>query len=123
MIDDIITSEGIKVVGLVRLTFFAPFGITSYILGVTNISVMDYMLGNITYIFNSCTQCFIGCSLYTAVQHHPGEKGAEIKAESSSGSHWAFIIEILLTIIVTIFIGHIAKNILERKLEEREAME
>ena len=64
LIDDIITTEGCKVVGLLRLTF-APFGITSYIMGVSSISLKDYMLGNASYIINSCTQCFIGVSLYT----------------------------------------------------------
>jgi len=65
LIDEIIVEEGFKVVGLVRLTF-APFGVTSYIMGVTGISLFDYMLGNATYVFNCCTQCYIGCSLFTA---------------------------------------------------------
>jgi uncharacterized membrane protein YdjX (TVP38/TMEM64 family) len=63
--DDVLTDEGIKVVGLIRLTF-VPFGITSYVLGVSNISMMDYFIGNLSYIVNSCTQSFIGCSLYMA---------------------------------------------------------
>jgi uncharacterized membrane protein YdjX (TVP38/TMEM64 family) len=54
LIDEIITEEGFKVIGLVRLTF-APFGVTSYVMGVTSISIGDYMLGNATYIFNCCT--------------------------------------------------------------------
>jgi uncharacterized membrane protein YdjX (TVP38/TMEM64 family) len=65
LIDQIIADEGMATVGLMRLTF-APFGVTSYVFGVTSISLRDYMLGNMTYIFNCCTQCFIGCSLHHA---------------------------------------------------------
>jgi len=68
MMNEIITTEGIKITALMRLTF-APFGITSYVLGVSDISFSDYMLGNLSYIINSCTQSFIGCSLYTAAQN------------------------------------------------------
>jgi len=66
MINEILADEGIKIVGLIRLTF-APFGITSYVMGVSSISFGDYMLGNASYIINCCSQCFIGCSLYNAV--------------------------------------------------------
>jgi uncharacterized membrane protein YdjX (TVP38/TMEM64 family) len=59
------TSEGVKIVALIRLTF-APFGVTSYIFGVSEISLGDYMLGNLSYLINSFSQSFIGCSLYTA---------------------------------------------------------
>lgn len=66
--NEIITTEGIKIVALLRLTF-APFGVTSYIFGVSDISLTDYMLGNLSYIINSCSQSFIGCSLYTAASN------------------------------------------------------
>ena len=66
IIDEIITTEGKLIVALIRLTF-APFGITSYIMGVSSISFWDFILGNISYIFMSTSLCFIGCSLYTAV--------------------------------------------------------
>lgn len=68
IMNEIITTEGIKIVALIRLTF-APFGISSYIFGVSDISFTDYMLGNLSYIINSCTQSFIGCSLYTAASN------------------------------------------------------
>ena len=38
MIDAILETDGIKVIALLRLTF-APFGVTSYILGVSSISI------------------------------------------------------------------------------------
>jgi uncharacterized membrane protein YdjX (TVP38/TMEM64 family) len=54
MINEILADEGIKITGLIRLTF-APFGITSYVLGVSSISFSDYMLGNASYIINCCS--------------------------------------------------------------------
>jgi len=53
MMNLIVQTDGCKIVALIRLTF-APFGITSYILGVSDITLCDYILGNMTYIFN-CT--------------------------------------------------------------------
>lgn len=54
LIDEILTSEGTKIVGLVRLTF-APFGITSYIIGVSDVPLSHYMIGNLSYLINTCT--------------------------------------------------------------------
>lgn len=114
LIDEIITEEGFKVVALVRLTF-APFGATSYFFGVTGISLFDYMIGNVSYIFNCCTQCYIGCSLYTA---------ASLDAKNNESqqrlSKITFIAEIVLTVLITIFIGNVSKKILQKKMKERE---
>jgi uncharacterized membrane protein YdjX (TVP38/TMEM64 family) len=72
IIDEIITTEGKLITALIRLTF-APFGVTSYIMGVSSIKFWDFALGHISYIVMSSSLCFIGCSLYTAVD---AEKGA-----------------------------------------------
>lgn len=114
MINAVLKDEGIKITSLVRLTF-APFGITSYIMGVSSISLSDYMLGNASYIINCCSQCFIGCSLFTAVQ--PGQD-LKLSHDKNNLTRLTFIIEILLTVIVTVVIVFIARNILEKKLRE-----
>lgn len=113
MIDDIVSTEGFKVIALLRLTY-APFGITSYLMGVSSISLNDYMFGNITYIFNCCTHCFIGVSLYTTKL-----MGKDSEHEKNV-TRITLIVEICLTIIVTVAIGIISKQILEKKLKERE---
>ena len=71
IIDEIITEEGKLIVALIRLTF-APFGITSYIMGVSSIKFWDFAIGHLSYIFMSSSLCFIGCSLYTAVDNEKG---------------------------------------------------
>lgn len=50
-IDSLLQSEGKSVVALLRLTF-APFGISNYILGVTSISLADFMIGTCSYALN-----------------------------------------------------------------------
>ena len=112
LIDQIIAEEGFMTIGLMRLTF-APFGVTSYVFGVTSISTKDYMLGNMTYLFNCCSQCFIGCTLYS----HNSLSEADKKSTSNT-QKITFIIEIVLTVVVTIVMGIVAKNILEKKLKE-----
>jgi uncharacterized membrane protein YdjX (TVP38/TMEM64 family) len=112
MMNEIVSTDGTKIVALLRLTF-APFGIVSYILGVSDISICDYLLGNMTYIFNCTAQCFIGCSLYQAAVN---ENLKGISQEKNYTSRLTFIIEIMFTIIVTIAIGYVSKNIIEKKL-------
>lgn len=114
IIDEIITTEGKLIVALIRLTF-APFGITSYILGVSSISLWDFTLGHISYIFMSSSLCFIGCSLYTAVESE-GALNSEQQEKSKNLTRITFVIEIIFTFIVTFVIGYISKNILEKKL-------
>ena len=101
-------------IGLMRLTF-APFGVTSYVFGVTSISMKDYMLGNMTYLFNCCSQCFIGCTLYHANSVSMSDAD---KSKDNTTQKVTFIIEIVLTVVITIVMGIVAKNILEKKLKE-----
>jgi uncharacterized membrane protein YdjX (TVP38/TMEM64 family) len=66
LVDSILETDGKLIVALLRMTF-APFGITSYVMGVSSISIIDFSIGNLSYIFMTCSQCFLGASLYTAV--------------------------------------------------------
>ena len=115
MMNEIVSTDGLKIVALIRLTF-APFGITSYIFGVSDINLCDYLLGNMTYIFNCTAQCFIGCSLYEAAVNEKLQVQGGISQEKNNMHRITFIIEIMFTIIVTIAIGYVSKNIIEKKL-------
>tara|TARA_B110000285_G_scaffold228575_1_gene291767 strand:- start:434 stop:1162 length:729 start_codon:yes stop_codon:yes gene_type:complete len=66
LINEILMTEGMLFVALIRLTA-APFGVMSYVFGVSNISFTDYAIGHLTYIVESSLLCFIGCSTYSAV--------------------------------------------------------
>jgi uncharacterized membrane protein YdjX (TVP38/TMEM64 family) len=64
--------SGITMVALLRLTF-APFSVCCYVLGVTSIGLIDFLIGTLSYGLNEAMQVFIGCSLYT-MQKDEGAK-------------------------------------------------
>lgn len=102
---------------LLRLTF-APFGISNYILGVTSISLTDYMLGTCSYALNCGLQIFIGCSFYSiqnpTMRPDEGPKSAEQKRLQNS----ILIIEIIFSLLVTFAMGYYAKQLVQRKMDE-----
>lgn len=114
LINEILKDEGLRIVGLIRLTF-APFGITSYIMGVTGISFWDYAIGNLSYMFMTCSMCFIGCSLFNGVDNLNKVQDSK---HSERLTRITFIIEIVMTIFVMMVGGYISKGILEKKLKE-----
>lgn len=111
LIDEILSQEGTKVIGLIRLTF-APFGITSYIIGVTNISLSNYMIGNLSYIINCCTHTFIGVSLYTKQSLDGIANNPDQIAKHNRMTKITLALEIAMTLAVSVLIGYVAKNIL-----------
>ena len=54
MIDEILETEGKLITTLLRLSYL-PFGITSYILGVSSISFCDFVMGTLSYIIMTCS--------------------------------------------------------------------
>jgi uncharacterized membrane protein YdjX (TVP38/TMEM64 family) len=60
--------NGIILVGMLRLMIIAPFGLTSYLLGVTSISIVDYMIGTTSSIIDIMLTAVIGCSIWQATE-------------------------------------------------------
>lgn len=56
--------NGIILVAMLRLMIIAPFGLTSYLLGVTSISIVDYMIGTTSSIIDIMLAAIIGCSIW-----------------------------------------------------------
>jgi uncharacterized membrane protein YdjX (TVP38/TMEM64 family) len=97
---------------LIKLAL-TPVGLFSYVMGVSSISFVDFALGHISYLFWSCSLCFIGCSMSSAMSEDPAEK------DNKTVTHVMLAIQILFTIIVTIVISYISKNALEKKVREK----
>lgn len=117
-----LASEGITVVALLRLTF-APFGISNYILGVTSISLTQYMLGTCSYVLNCSLQVFIGCSFYS-IQNPTLKPEEEPKsADQKKLQNTILIIEIFFTLLVTTVMGMYAKRLVQRKMDELSSQE
>lgn len=106
--------NGILLVALIRLMFL-PFGFSSYLLGVTSVTLLDYMVGSSVYIVKIMLFVFLGCSIYQASED----------CQDGQHNNTAMIIlitEIVLTVIATIVITIWAKIYFDKKYEEFEKM-
>ena len=110
-INELMKTQGSIIVGLIRLTF-SSFGITSHLFGVTSISLCQFVLGTSSYVFNILMQTFIGCSLY-GIQ----ESASDPNHKKTKTEYAIFIIELVITILSTIFMGYYAKKMIKKKLD------
>ena len=101
-INELLISQGTLTVGLTRLTF-APFGLTSYLFGVTSINLCQFLLGTCSYSVNILMQAFIGCSLFAMQQNHEADN------QQSKTEYLIFVIELSITVCVTAVMGYYAK--------------
>ena len=119
IIDELLMEQGMVFMALVRLTF-SPYGITSHVLGVTSIHPVHYILGCSTYIVNAVLQTFIGCSLYNVSKQSDSSSTNMDGDEDSSLETTVFLIELVLTCIITFFVGMYAKKVIQGKLSRFE---
>lgn len=63
VIDSMFVSEGILLVAMLRLIFI-PFGLTSYLLGITGLSIFDFLIGTLFYAVRIAFDVLIGCTIY-----------------------------------------------------------
>jgi uncharacterized membrane protein YdjX (TVP38/TMEM64 family) len=102
--DSVLLVSGITMVALLRLTF-APFAASCYILGVTSIGLIDYLIGTLSYGLNEAMQVFIGCSLYTMQK----DQGAH---ESNNQTQVIIlVVEIVLTVAITLIMAFYANKL------------
>ena len=64
--------NGILFVALLRLMIL-PYGIVSYLLGVTCISIWDYMVGTSAYIVKIALFVIMGCGIWQATEEMGGD--------------------------------------------------
>jgi len=63
IIDSMFVTSGILLVALLRLMFI-PFGLVSYILGVTSVSFCDYFIGTLIIIIKVMLIVLVGCTIW-----------------------------------------------------------
>ena len=114
--DSMFAANGIILVGLLRLMFL-PFGITSYLLAITCLAILDYVIGNTFYIIKIMLFVTIGCTIYLASETESSDNSDETPKESKTDATIVIIVEISLTIIVTIIITCYAKSYFEKALD------
>jgi uncharacterized membrane protein YdjX (TVP38/TMEM64 family) len=110
-IDEAVAREGWKIVGLTRLSPVFPFNLLNYAYGLTRVSVR-------AYFFASWIGMMPGTIMYVYIGSLAGEVaklGSEGRTRTSA--EWAlYIVGLIATIAVTIFITRIARGALRRKI-------
>ena len=112
-IDRAVGKEGLKIVLLTRLSPIFPFNLLNYGLGVTGVSLKDYVLGSVGMIPGTIMYVYIGSlagSLATI--------GGEPQSDVNPVAQWAIrIIGLIATVGVTLYVTKIARKALDESIE------
>ena len=107
VIDREFVTNGIVMVGLIRLMAI-NFGVVSYLLGVTSVSILDYMIGTTVSIVYIILFVLIGCTIWEATasqnSNSDGGSGDQLPQESKNQLILIICIEVVFTVIVTVVI-------------------
>ena len=119
IVDGMFITDGILLVSLLRLMFI-PFGLVSYMLGVTSVSFCDYVIGSSVYIIKIALIVIVGCTVWEASEEASRSGNSK---EAENNEIIILIVEIVITIVITVVVTIWAKNKLEDKFEEVEREE
>lgn len=103
-LDAAFTEHGAKLVALFRMSFFIPFAAVNYGLGVTRVSLADYLLGTCVIVVNDCVLVIVGLGL---------KEFSSIFSRDYEGSTYYRIILIvggILCVVLFIFITMITRQ-------------
>lgn len=115
-IDKAVGKEGLKIVVLTRLSPIFPFNLLNYGLGVTGVSLKDYVLGSVGMIPGTIMYVYIG-SLAGSI----ATIGGETQADANPIAQWAIrIIGFIATVAVTLYVTKIARQALNESIETGE---
>ena len=110
-IDEAVAREGWKIVGLTRLSPVFPFNLLNYAYGLTRVSLRDYFFAS-----------WIGMMPATVMYVYIGSLAGEIakiggEGRSRTPAEWAlYIVGLIATAAVTIYITRIARAALGKKV-------
>jgi uncharacterized membrane protein YdjX (TVP38/TMEM64 family) len=119
IIDSMFITSGIMLVALLRLMFI-PFGLVSYMLGVTSVTFCDFFVGSLIYIVKVMLIVLVGCTIWQA-SDDAMRNGTE--NEANSNEIIILVVEIVVTIVITIVVTCWAKTTLDKKFDEVEREE
>ncbi|MEG4148553.1 TVP38/TMEM64 family protein [Microcoleus sp. Pol12B5] len=113
-LDRAVCQQGLKIVFLTRLCPLFPFNLLNYALGITQVSLKDYVLGSFGMIPGTIMYVYSGSLV--------GEVAAigtatVYESPQDSAVKWLInIISFLATVAVTVFITRIARKALEKSI-------
>ena len=118
-IDQAVGKEGLKIVLLTRLSPIFPFNLLNYGLGVTGVSLKDYVVGSIGMIPGTIMYVYIG-SLAGSI----ATIGGETQPDANPIAQWAIrIIGFIATVAVTLYVTKIARKALDESIDTVDAGE
>ncbi|MEL6438558.1 MAG: TVP38/TMEM64 family protein [Cyanobacteria bacterium J06621_8] len=110
-IDRAVGKEGFKIVALTRLSPIFPFNLLNYGLGVTGVSLKDYVLASVGMIPGTIMYVYIG-SLAGSLATIGGETNANPIAQ------WTIrIVGFIATVAVTLYVTKIARKALDESID------
>jgi uncharacterized membrane protein YdjX (TVP38/TMEM64 family) len=115
-IDQAVGKAGLKIVLLTRLSPIFPFNLLNYGLGVTGVSLKDYVLGSVGMIPGTIMYVYIG-SLAGSI----ATLGGETQPDANPLAQLAIrIIGLIATVAVTLYVTKIARQALDESIETTE---
>jgi uncharacterized membrane protein YdjX (TVP38/TMEM64 family) len=115
-IDRAVALQGFKIVALVRLSPLFPFNLLNYAFGITQVSLKDYVLGSVGMIPGTILYVYLGSLLGNIALI-----GAETSVSDPQTAQIQWITKIVglaMTIAVTAYITHVAKQALDETIAE-----
>lgn len=112
-IDQAVAQEGFKIVLLTRLSPVFPFNLLNYALGITGVSLQDYILGSVGMIPGTIMYVYLGY-----IAGDLAKIGTENQPTNST-IQWAIrIIGLIATVAVTVYVTRIARQALAEKVSQ-----
>jgi len=115
-IDDAIGREGRKIIFLIRLSPAFPFNLLNYALGLTKVSLGDYVLGTLGIIPGTIMYVYLGSLAGNLATLGAGD------SPSNPGIVWAIrIIGFIATVAVTVYVTKVARKALSEQVPDEAA--
>ena len=112
-IDRAVGNEGFKIVTLTRLSPIFPFNLLNYGLGVTGVSLKDYVLASVGMIPGTIMYVYIG-----SLAGNIATIGSETQPDANPIAQWAIrILGFAATVAVTLYVTKIARKALDESID------
>ncbi|MEL7332797.1 MAG: TVP38/TMEM64 family protein [Cyanobacteria bacterium J06560_2] len=118
-LDGAIAEEGLKLIFLIRLSPAFPFNLLNYALGLTKVSLRDYVLGTTGIIPGTIMYVYLG-SLVSDVAMLGADTGTEASPQEVIVG-WVIKVMIFVTIVaISLYIAKIARRVLNETVPATE---
>lgn len=118
-IDRAIAQEGFKIVFLTRLSPVFPFNLLNYSLGLTSVSLKDYVLGSIGMLPGTILYVYLGSLVGDLAKL--GQETAAVDPATAKIQLVAKVVGLLATLGVTIYVTKVAKQALDNSVSDSAA--